>query len=361
MDRGLQKCSGRMGALYFLNTVTTPAVRHTIGMVLSAIETISAESTISEGIVEKPSETSPSAQESEDLRSQGKASETYSSGFHYARSSRSRSESACASQEGSPSCFSPDGFLKNRVAPLSPFFPFAIRKLSESEMQIAKRQAYRSLVDSFNHACHPLKLHFAPAERELLYDFFMECGSLIGDAYFNALAPAAANTFSRSTHRVALASKKTLEATRVTGPILASPALPSPTAGFSFSKIPVYTQCEVDTPLNRSLFSKGKPSGLTKLMVSFIRRGDGRQPRRRDKESRSFSSHGNSEVEKRRRSGIASTTYGGTSEGKLPSLSSISSQTEDGPSGTFTTLFSSAYGSSKNPLESVAYSSGRQA
>lgn len=77
--------------------------------------------------------------------------------------------------------------------------------------RIIHRQAYRSLVDSFDHEFNPVKLRYAPIERDLLYDFFMLWGRIIGDAYFNADH----HHHHRAVHRIAMASKEILGETKI--------------------------------------------------------------------------------------------------------------------------------------------------
>lgn len=95
----------------------------------------------------------------------------------------------------------------------------AVECISQSaKLEVVRRSAYCSLVDSFNHAFNPIKLRYAPVERGLLYDFFEDWGRSVGDMYFNEnSAPAS----SRTIRRVARASRSVLAETAViSAPVL---------------------------------------------------------------------------------------------------------------------------------------------
>lgn len=352
-ERNILKGVGGTPLLYYFNTVLTPAVRHTIGMVLSFVECVcSAELMDAERHEGNKVLGSPPSLERylEGERHRGTVLEEEAGVTHRNPFSCTDPPETDSPLTAARPCSTSTSISEKEKLSSLPCVLFDSKMPTAADMKALKRHAYSSLIDSFTHECHAVERSYLPEEHEILCDFFMECGSLIGDAYFNPDAPSASKAASRSINRIALASKGTLEETRVSDACLFSPP-PSPGTSCSYSRIPIYTHCEADNPLNRNLLPKRSSAKLRKLVGTVFNDREVQNP-----EQTNISTTANVLQTKKYKgkvplSSISCSPGSMTAKGKEHSHIPLPSQEKTSCPATYSALLSSTYCSEENPLE----------
>lgn len=357
-EQDILKCDGRSQSLYYFNTVLTPAVRHTIGMVLSFVECICSSMLNGVDMHEgnKALESPPSLERRlEGERHHGTLLQEqervrHPNPFSWNNPPHTDSSLTVARPDSASTTLSVREILSN-----SPGFPLDRKRLNPANVMALKRHAYDSLIDSFTHESNALERSYSPEVQNYLCDFFMECGSIIGDAYFNPEAPSASKAASRSVNRVALASKKTLEETRVSDACLPNLPLSSPSYSNSFSRIPFYTHCEADTPLNRSVLPKRSSAKMRKLMGAVLYGREVQAPEQTNRSTSDNILQGNKNEEKLPLSSAGCVPDSITAKRKAHSHLSLPSLEKTSNPPTSSALLPSAYCKEGNPLEGIRH------